>query len=67
MLQITMPDTPLTAILEDFRSYRPGNYREFLEYIRARSIRVSLKSYALQESSSAALYLLALNQVRDFR
>ncbi|KIN05700.1 hypothetical protein OIDMADRAFT_154110 [Oidiodendron maius Zn] len=67
LLQITMPNTPLTAILQDFRSYRPGNHREFLEYVKARSAHASLKSYALQEPSSAALYLLALNQVRDFR
>lgn len=62
-----MPDTPLTTILQDFRSYRPGNHREFLEYVKARSMHLSLKSYALQEPSSTALYLLALNQVRDFR
>ena len=67
LLQITMPDTPLTSILQDFRSYRPGNHREFLEYVKSRSSFLSLKSYALQEPSSAALYLLALNQVRDFR
>ena len=67
LLQVAMPDTPLTAILQDFRSYRPGNHREFLEYVKARATHVSLKSYALQEPSSAALYLLALNQVRDFR
>ncbi|TVY31152.1 Indoleamine 2,3-dioxygenase [Lachnellula hyalina] len=66
-LQITMPDTPLTSILQDFRSYRPGNHREFLEYVKARSIDLSLKSFALQDPSSAALYLLILNQVRDFR
>jgi len=62
-----MPDTPLTSILQDFRSYRPGNHREFLEYVKSRSSHLSLKSYALQDPSSAALYLLALNQVRDFR
>ena len=62
-----MPNTPLTSILQDFRSYRPGNHREFLEYVKVRSTHLSLKSYALQEPSSAALYLLALNQVRDFR
>lgn len=67
LLQISMPDTPLTAILQDFRSYRPGNHREFLEYVKARSIHLSLKSYAMQEASSAAQYLLVLNQVRDFR
>jgi indoleamine 2,3-dioxygenase len=62
-----MPDTPLTTILQDFRSYRPGNHREFLEYVKARSAHLSLKYYALQEPSSAAFYLLILNQVRDFR
>ncbi|KAG9243719.1 indoleamine 2,3-dioxygenase gamma type [Calycina marina] len=66
-LQISMPDTPLTTILKEFRSYRPGNHREFLAYVAARADRLSLKSYALQESSSTALYILALDQVRDFR
>lgn len=67
LLQITMPDTPLTTILQDFRSYRPGNHRSFLEHVKSRSLSLSLKSYALQEPSSTALYLLAMNQVRDFR
>lgn len=62
-----MPDTPLTTILQDFRSYRPGNHRDFLEYVKGRSSQLSLKEYAIQEDSSATLYLLALNEVRDFR
>jgi indoleamine 2,3-dioxygenase len=62
-----MPDTPLTSILQDFRSYRPGNHREFLAYVSLRSSALDLKAYALAEPSSAALYLLVLNQVRDFR
>lgn len=62
-----MPDTPLTTILQDFRSYRPGNHREFLAHVAARSSALDLKSYALADPSSAALYLLILNQVRDFR
>jgi indoleamine 2,3-dioxygenase len=66
-LQIIMPDTPLTSILQDFRSYRPGNHRKFLEYVKERSTAINLKSYALQEPSSATLYLHALNQVREFR
>lgn len=67
LLQISMPSTPLTAILQDFRSYRPGNHREFLEYVKNASSSLSLPSYAFQDPSSRALYLLALNQVRDFR
>ncbi|KAH8819112.1 hypothetical protein F5884DRAFT_3119 [Xylogone sp. PMI_703] len=67
LLQISMPKTPLTAILKDFRSYRPGNHRDFLAYVADRSIDLSFPSYALSASSSAALYLLALDQVRNFR
>lgn len=67
LLQIPMPSTPLTAILQDFRNYRPGNHREFLEYVKDASISLSLSSYAMQASSSRAQYLLALNEVRDFR
>lgn len=62
-----MPSTPLTSILQDFRSYRPGNHREFLAYVQEQSSLLNLKAYALSDPSSAALYLHALNQVRDFR
>jgi indoleamine 2,3-dioxygenase len=66
-LQVSMPSTPLTSILQDFRSYRPGNHRAFLSHVAARSQSLSLKTYALSDPISAALYLHALNQVRDFR
>jgi indoleamine 2,3-dioxygenase len=62
-----MPSTPLTSILQDFRSYRPGNHREFLAYVQEQSSKLNIKAYALADPSSAALYLHALNQVRDFR
>lgn len=62
-----MPSTPLTSILKDFRAYRPGNHREFLEYVQNRSAEIGLTNYALSSPHSAALYLQALNQVRDFR
>ncbi|KAF2014756.1 IDO-domain-containing protein [Aaosphaeria arxii CBS 175.79] len=67
LLQIKMPETPLTDILKDFRQYRPGNHREFLEAVRDHAIETGVKDYALQDSVSAALYLQALDQVRDFR
>ncbi|KAJ9664975.1 hypothetical protein H2201_004839 [Coniosporium apollinis] len=67
LLQITMPETPLTDILRDFRSYRPGNHREFLEAVKDCAEGNGLRSYALEDAGSAALYLRALNQVRDFR
>ncbi|KAJ4306148.1 hypothetical protein N0V88_000944 [Collariella sp. IMI 366227] len=34
LLGIRMPETPLTEILKDFRSYRPGQHRLFLEWVR---------------------------------
>ncbi|TAQ86004.1 hypothetical protein B7494_g5669 [Chlorociboria aeruginascens] len=66
-LQISMPSTPLTSILQDFRSYRPGNHRDFLAHIASLSNALGLRAYSFQKQSSAAWYLLALNQVRDFR
>jgi indoleamine 2,3-dioxygenase len=47
LLAIPMPDTPLTAILRDFRRYRPSNHREFLEWVGAEAERVRLKDWAL--------------------
>ncbi|KAK4693258.1 indoleamine 2,3-dioxygenase, partial [Lecanoromycetidae sp. Uapishka_2] len=67
LLEISMPETPLTDILQDFRSYRPGNHREFLEWVRDRAQYVGVRDYAMQDRESAVLYLHALNQVRDFR
>jgi indoleamine 2,3-dioxygenase len=67
LLQINMPSTPLTTILKDFRSYRPGNHRAFLEHVSLLSTTLDLKSFALATPTSRALYLLALNEVRDFR
>lgn len=67
LLQIRMPNTPLTDILKDFRAYRPGNHREFLEWVHESAESVHVKEFALQDPTSAGLYLKALNEVRDFR
>lgn len=67
LLQINMPSTPLTEILQDFRQYRPGNHREFLEAVNAAASSCGVKAFALEEPVSAALYLQAMNEVRDFR
>lgn len=67
LLQISMPETPLTDILKDFRQYRPGNHRQFLEAIRDCAQECGVREFAKQDSVSAALYLQALDQVRDFR
>ncbi|OAG08565.1 uncharacterized protein CC84DRAFT_1185388 [Paraphaeosphaeria sporulosa] len=67
LLQIKMPSTPLTEILQDFRQYRPGNHREFLEAVRGCAEASGVRDFALSSPISAALYLQALNEVRDFR
>jgi len=67
LLEIEMPQTPLTDILQDFRQYRPGNHRAFLEAVRECAHESGVKEFALKDSISAAFYLQALDQVRDFR
>jgi indoleamine 2,3-dioxygenase len=67
LLQVQMPDTPLTKILEDFRRYRPGNHREFLEYVHFKAREVGVRGYAMVEEESARRYLRVLDGVREFR
>ena len=67
LLQIRMPETPLTEILKDFRAYRPGNHREFLEWVHNGAELVGVRKFALEDPESALHYLRALNEVRDFR
>ncbi|KAJ4467817.1 IDO-domain-containing protein [Lentinula aciculospora] len=67
LLQIKMPDTPLTEILQDFRQYRPGNHREFLQAVKDHSEKASVRQFALEYPTSAELYLRALDYAREFR
>ena len=81
LLQVPMPDTPLTEILRDFREYRPSNHKAFLLHVKERSLEVDLKRYALAlgQAPPAAeeerellretrsLWVQILDQVRDFR
>ena len=53
LLEVKMPDTPLTEILGDFRSYRPGNHREFLEWVKERAQDVGIRGYAMTDRQSA--------------
>ncbi len=54
LLQVAMPNTPLTAILRDFRDYRPSNHRRFLEWVGAESARLRVKDFALAVGDGAA-------------
>jgi len=73
LLGVEMPDTPLTAILKDFRRYRPSNHREFLEWVKDAAETANLKKWALETDSeegyleTRALWLKVLHQIRDFR
>lgn len=67
LLQIRMPNTPLTDILRDFRKYRPGNHREFLEWVHHRAERIGVRDWCLEDAGSMERYLLCLDQVREFR
>lgn len=81
LLQLPMPNTPLTEILKDFREYRPSNHKGFLMHVKERSLEVDLKRFALGLESpspvdeeqrellreSRSLWLQILDQVRDFR
>ncbi|KAH6649803.1 hypothetical protein F5144DRAFT_635965 [Chaetomium tenue] len=79
LLAVPMPKTPLTEILRDFRSYRPGDHRGFLEWVRGAGEEVGLKGWVLglegEEAGeggemvreSRALWIMVLDQVREFR
>lgn len=67
LLEIPMPQNPLTDILKDFRSYRPKPHREFLAYVRRRAAELGVRNYCCGNVETAVLYLRLLDHVRSFR
>ena len=70
LLEITahMPNNDLTKTLRDFRSYRPKNQREFLQQLEARATLAGVRGFAMSTSPRAkALYILLVDQIREFR
>jgi len=67
LLQIPMPQNPLTAILKDFRSYRPKPHREFLASVRSQAESVGVQKHSCDTTETALLYLRLLDHVRSFR
>ncbi|KID87799.1 indoleamine 2,3-dioxygenase-like protein [Metarhizium guizhouense ARSEF 977] len=80
LLQVPMPNTPLTDILQDFRKYRPSNHKDFLLHVKQVSESHDLRGFALALKAkpatdeekdlvreSRSLWLQILDQVRDFR
>lgn len=72
-LGIPYPHTPLTDILLDFRKYRPGNHREFLEWVKEKQDTMAgdgwngMKGYAMLEKEAAEMWIRLADQVREFR
>ncbi|TGZ77652.1 hypothetical protein EX30DRAFT_343879 [Ascodesmis nigricans] len=66
-LDIPYPHTPLTDILLDFRKYRPGNHREFLEWMHRKQETVGMRKMAMKGRGTAELWLRLADQVREFR
>ncbi|KMU91207.1 indoleamine 2,3-dioxygenase family protein [Coccidioides immitis H538.4] len=67
LLEIPMPDTPLTKILHEFRAYRPLPHREFLTHVRLRSKQLGVREFSIQDPETVLLYLKTLDHVRSFR
>lgn len=67
LLEIPMPQNPLTEILKDFRSYRPKPHREFLAYVRSRAEELGVREYCCNDVETTVLYLRLLDHVRSFR
>lgn len=67
LLEIPMPQNPLTEILKDFRSYRPKPHRDFLTYVRERAVEVGVKEACVASNETVGLYLRLLEHVRSFR
>ena len=67
LLQIPMPQNPLTDILKDFRSYRPKRHREFLAYVRRRAEQLGVRENCCEDVDTTVLYLRLLDHVRSFR
>jgi indoleamine 2,3-dioxygenase len=57
-LEITsrMPSNPLTETLRDFRSYRPQQHIEFVNWVEQEAVKLSVRKYALQSPLSAGEY-----------
>ncbi|EME39467.1 Indoleamine 2,3-dioxygenase family protein [Dothistroma septosporum NZE10] len=67
LLEIPMPQNPLTEILKDFRNYRPKPHREFLAYVRERAEQIGVKQYCQRDLQTKVLYLRLVEHVRSFR
>jgi indoleamine 2,3-dioxygenase len=66
LLEITasLPENELTAVLREFRQYRPNTQREYIKSVETRARLVKVKEFAYADVKSLALYVLNVDQVR---
>lgn len=69
LLEITasLPANELTKTLREFRAYRPASQRVYLEGLEARATETGIKDFARGDEESLGLYILMVDQVREFR
>lgn len=67
LLEVSMPKTPLTKILHEFRAYRPLPHRTFLAHVEAKAKELGVRDFATKDRETTILYLKALDHVRSFR
>jgi indoleamine 2,3-dioxygenase len=65
LLEITasLPQNELTAVLRDFRRYRPRTQREYIDSVEMRARLANVKAFAHADLKSLALYVLNVDQV----
>lgn len=69
LLEITahMPDNALTQILREFRTYRPKTQQEYINHVEMRASTIGVRNFANNSARAKALYLLLVDQIREFR
>lgn len=69
LLQLTekMPENAMTEILRDFRTYRPDDHIRWLKWVEESAKELQLINYVMQNERSLLMYILLLDEIRDFR
>lgn len=62
-----MPDNDMTAILKDFRSYRPKQHTLFLSYVENTARKLQIRDRCMNDVHLLKLYIYLLEEVREFR
>jgi indoleamine 2,3-dioxygenase len=65
LLEITasFPENELTAVLREFRQYRPPTQREYIQSVETRARLAKIRAYSHADPKTLALYVLNVDQV----